>query len=193
AAAGLASGETADGAGLDRVAWTPAVSSLRDVSCVTRVGDVAVEWPSASLACGSISHMAQPAMAMAGSTASRASDFPNDHPAILIAVPSPVPRMKKPYGRFPYCFCHDHRCTDPAARQQSPKAEMVSCHLDNIAAAARPGWNCGCPAATLAAPQPASAPQQQQWRDRRCRTLSGTMSICAVPIPRRPPHGWKTF
>src|SRR5438094_1236973 len=44
--------------------------------------------------------MAQPAMAMAGSTASRASDFPNDHPAILIAVPSPVPRMKKPYGRF---------------------------------------------------------------------------------------------
>ena len=33
--------------------------------------------------------MAQPAMAMAGSTASRASDFPNDHPAILIAVPSP--------------------------------------------------------------------------------------------------------
>jgi len=33
--------------------------------------------------------MAQPAMAMAGSTASRASDFPNDHPAILITVPSP--------------------------------------------------------------------------------------------------------
>src|SRR5438445_13108247 len=89
AAAGLASGETADGAGLDRVAWTPAVSSLRDVSCVTRVGDVAVEWPSASLACGSINHMAQPAMAMAGSTASRASAFPNDHPAILIAASSP--------------------------------------------------------------------------------------------------------
>jgi hypothetical protein len=33
--------------------------------------------------------MTQPAMAIAGSTASRASDFPNDHPAILIAVPSP--------------------------------------------------------------------------------------------------------
>src|SRR4051812_38931066 len=33
--------------------------------------------------------MAQPAMAMAGSAASRASDFPNDHPAILIAVSSP--------------------------------------------------------------------------------------------------------
>ena len=32
---------------------------------------------------------------------------------------------------------------------------MVSCHLDNIAAAARPGWNCGCSAATLAAPRPA--------------------------------------
>src|SRR6059058_2488260 len=89
AAAGLASGETADGAGLDRVAWTPAVSSLRDVSCVTRVGDVAEEWPSASLACGSINHMAQPAMAMAGSTASRASAFPNDHPAILIAASLP--------------------------------------------------------------------------------------------------------
>src|SRR5437868_15440526 len=89
AAAGLASGETADGAGLDRVAWTPAVSSLRDVSCETRVDDVALEWPSASLACGSINHMAQPAMAMAGSTTSRASDFPNDHPAILIAVSSP--------------------------------------------------------------------------------------------------------
>jgi lactoylglutathione lyase len=94
-------------------------------------------------------------MAMAGNTASRASDFPNDHPATLIAVPSPVPRMKKPYGRFPYGFCHDRRCTDPAARQQSPKAQLVSCHLDNIAAAARPGWNCGRAAATLAAPQPA--------------------------------------
>jgi hypothetical protein len=85
--------------------------------------------------------MAQPAMAMAaGSTASRASDLPNDHPAILIAVPSPgstiaAPRTKKPYGRFPYGFCHDRRCTDPVARQQSPSAEMVSCHLDNIAAA----------------------------------------------------------
>jgi catechol 2,3-dioxygenase-like lactoylglutathione lyase family enzyme len=32
---------------------------------------------------------------------------------------------------------------------------MVSCHLDNIAVAARPGWNCGCTAATLAALQPA--------------------------------------
>jgi hypothetical protein len=33
--------------------------------------------------------MAQPAMAIAGSTASRASEFPNDHPAILMAAPSP--------------------------------------------------------------------------------------------------------
>src|SRR6185437_15697952 len=44
-------------------------------------------------------------MAIAGSTASRASDFPNDHPAILIAVSSPgapaIPcrARKKPYGR----------------------------------------------------------------------------------------------
>src|SRR5829696_1935802 len=129
--------------GDDRVAGGAAVSSLREVSCETRVTsvDVTVECPSASLACGSINHMAQPAMAMAGSTASRASDLPNDHPAILIAVPSPAapaiaaPRTKKPYGRFPYGFCHDRRCTDPAARQQSPRAEMVSCHLDNIAAA----------------------------------------------------------
>src|SRR5215207_10547188 len=91
AAAGLASGETADGAGPDKVACTPAVSSLREVSCETRVTsvDVTVECPSASLACGSINHMAQPAMAMAGSTAHRASDLLNDHPAILIAVPSP--------------------------------------------------------------------------------------------------------
>src|SRR5205814_6209471 len=54
----------------------------------------------------------------------------------------------KPYGRFPYGFCHDRRCTDPAARQQSPKAEMVSCHLDNIAAAAPPGY-CGGGAAGM--------------------------------------------
>jgi catechol 2,3-dioxygenase-like lactoylglutathione lyase family enzyme len=106
--------------------------------------------------------MAQPAIAMAGSAASRASDFPNDHPAILIAVSSPASpgdcraaHEKSPTGVFPYGLCHDRRCTDPAARQQSPKAEMVSCHLDNIAAAARPGWNCGCTAATLAALQPA--------------------------------------
>jgi hypothetical protein len=46
--------------------------------------------------------------------------------------------MKKPYGAlFPYGFCHDRRCTDPAARQQSSSAEMVSWHLDNIAAAAQ--------------------------------------------------------
>jgi hypothetical protein len=33
--------------------------------------------------------MAQPAMAITGSAARRASDFPTDHPAILIAAPSP--------------------------------------------------------------------------------------------------------
>ena len=114
AAAGSALGEAADGAGPDRVAWTPAVPSLPDVSWVTRIasGDVAVaECPSASLACGSINQMAQPTMAMAGSIASRASDLPNDHPAILMAVPSPVPRMKKLYGRF-----HTARTTTTAVR-----------------------------------------------------------------------------
>jgi hypothetical protein len=44
---------------------------------------------SAPLFCGNIIHMAHPAMAMAGSTVSRASELPNDHPAIRIAVPSP--------------------------------------------------------------------------------------------------------
>src|SRR6478752_8659382 len=33
--------------------------------------------------------MAQPAMAITGSAARRASDFPTDNPAILIAAPSP--------------------------------------------------------------------------------------------------------
>jgi hypothetical protein len=37
--------------------------------------------------------MAQPAMATAGSMASRSPDFPNDHPATLIAVSSPARRQ----------------------------------------------------------------------------------------------------
>jgi hypothetical protein len=86
--------------------------------------------------------MAHPAIAMAGSTARRASNFPNDHPAILIPSPSPgsvgdcrAAHEKSHTGVFPYGFCHDRRYTDPAARQQSSSVEMVSCHLDNIAAA----------------------------------------------------------
>jgi hypothetical protein len=36
-------------------------------------------------------------------------------------------------------LCHDRRCTDPAARKQSTKAKMVSCHLDDIAAGGATG------------------------------------------------------
>ena len=89
--------------------------------------------------------MAQPAIAMAGSTASRASDFPNDHPAILMAAPSPggTGDCRAAHEKSPTAFPVRLLSRLPlyGSRRSSTitQGEMVSCQLDNIAAAARPG------------------------------------------------------
>jgi hypothetical protein len=113
---------------------------------VTRVASAAVAAAplSASLFCGNTIHMAQPAMtiATASSKASLALELPDDHPAIRITAPStdgarrlPPRARKKPYG-LNRTASLTTAAVGFAACHQSPKAELVSCHLDNIAAAA---------------------------------------------------------
>jgi hypothetical protein len=65
---------------------------------------------------------------------------------MLIAVSSPgsagagrAAHEKSPTDASRNGLCHDRRCTDPAARKQSIKAKMVSCHLDDIAAGGATG------------------------------------------------------
>jgi hypothetical protein len=79
---------------------------------------------------------------MAGSAASRASNIPNDHPAIFIAASSPggagkgrAAHEKGPTGIIRTAFHHDHRRTVGLLPFNNHAAEMVSYHLDNIAAA----------------------------------------------------------
>jgi len=110
AAGGLVSVETADGAGLAKVALVGVTASFDpEASCARRksaVGSVP-DWLSASLGQGSSIQAAHPAIAIVGSTMRRASALPNDRPAIRIAAPSSggagdcrAAHEKKPYGRY---------------------------------------------------------------------------------------------
>src|SRR6266700_2594053 len=137
---------------------------------------------------------------MAGKTRSRTSEFPIDHPGILMAAPSTggdgelPPRMKKALRTL-------HRTA-----------------LVTTAAARFRRWLDNCPAPKWFHPSPTILRQQGftagdgiaddrplDWRAAAaaqpdaaitifpgrpiCRQSLGTMSICAVPTPRRPQPG----
>ena len=83
--------EAVDGAGLASVALVGLTASFDpEASCARRktAVDAAPDWLSASLGQGSSIQAAHPAIAIAGSTMSRASARPNDRPAILMAASS---------------------------------------------------------------------------------------------------------